>query len=215
MLLKTEIFRLFLTDDYSLSVEVNIWILGGLTVLIMFFLLWKFKFAFTKAIEINEIELGLGNQKIKLKPNYLHKQIAHKLWVELNTRKIGLEIDVDHDVIVEIYNSWYEFFRISRELVKEIPIQKIERAKETQTFVDLSIEVLNKGLRPHLTVWQAKFRRWYELELKKDEGLETHRTPQEIQRTYDDFDALVDDLVKVNQRLIEYKNTLRKIAWRG
>jgi hypothetical protein len=47
--------------------------------------------------EINEAELGIGNQKLKIKPSYDDIQIAYKLWVELSTRKIGLPIDLEHD----------------------------------------------------------------------------------------------------------------------
>jgi hypothetical protein len=133
--------------------------------------------------------------------------------VELNTRKIGLEIDFKEDVIYEIYNSWYEFFRITRELIKDIPIQKIENNSETQKFVNLSIEVLNQGLRPHLTIWQARFRRWYEMQLKADDAISSYRAPQDIQILFPDFDMLVSDMEKVNKRLIEYRKTLRKIAW--
>ena len=53
-----------------------------------------------------------------------------ELWVELNTRKIGLEFDQENDVIVEVYDSWYEYFRVARELIKDLPIEKIECASE-------------------------------------------------------------------------------------
>jgi hypothetical protein len=60
--------------------------------------------------EINEVEIGIGNHRVKIKPSDQDLQIAYQLWVELNTRKIGLKIDKENDVITELYNSWYEFF---------------------------------------------------------------------------------------------------------
>lgn len=70
--------------------------------------------------------------KVKIAPNYQDMQIAYKLWIELSTRKIGLKIDLNNDVIIEIYNSWFEFFKITRELIKEIPISKIQNNDNTK-----------------------------------------------------------------------------------
>ena len=78
-----------------------------------------------KSYEINEAAIGIGSNRVTIKPNYQDMQIAYELWVELSTRKIGLPIDLDNDVIEEIYDSWYEFFKLTRELVKCIPISKI------------------------------------------------------------------------------------------
>ncbi len=72
----------------------------------------------------------------------------------------GLKIDPDDDVTNEIYNSWYEFFVVTRKLVKDDPAVKV-RQDSTRKIIQLSIKVLNIGLRPHLTKWQARFRRWY------------------------------------------------------
>lgn len=58
-----------------------------------------------KNFEIDEAEFGLGNQKIKLKPNSTDMQIAYKIWVELSTRKIGLPVDFKNDVVTEVYDS--------------------------------------------------------------------------------------------------------------
>jgi hypothetical protein len=110
------------------------------------------------ALEINEASLGIGSNKITIKPNQEDMQIAYKLWVEVSTRKIGLEIDLEHDVIKEIYDSWHEFFNITRELTKSIPISKIRKNVSTRQLVYVSIDLLNNGIRPHLTKWQARFR---------------------------------------------------------
>jgi len=214
MILEIDLFRVFISDDNNLDVSINKWfIIGAALLLLLWFLLRLKKWKVFKSIEIDAVELGIGSQKIKLKPNHLDKQIAHRLWTELVTRKIGLKIDFESDVIYEIYSSWYSFFGITRELIKDIPIQKIEGNKDTQHFVDLAIEVLNVGLRPHLTKWQASFRRWYEIELIKDEEIKKFRKPQNIQKEFDDYEALVKDMSIVNKQLIEYRKALKLIAW--
>ncbi len=154
---------------------------------------------FWKTFEINEAEFGLGDQKIKLSPNVIDQQIAYKIWVELSTRKIGIPIDTKNDVISEIYDSWFNFFSVTRELIKDVPVQKFRR-KDTEQIIRLSIEVLNQGIRPHLTQWQARFRRWYENQLKIEANADVH--PQDIQRKFPQFSDLERDLLEVNQHLI-------------
>ena len=78
-----------------------------------------------------------------------------------------------------------------------------------EDLIELTEKVLNKGLRPHLTTWQAKYRKWYENELVNN----TEDTPQELQRRYPHYDELVDDLIKTNMRMIEYKKLMKKIAF--
>ncbi len=159
--------------------------------------------------EIDEAEFGLGDQKVILKPNNVDRAVAYKIWVELSTRKIGLPIDWDNDVISEIYDSWYEFFAITRELIKDVPVQKFER-ESTQKVINLSIEVLNIALRPHLTRWQARFRRWYAWQLEKDK--EAALNPQDIQRELPDYGELVADMKVINNRLIVYRAKMRALV---
>lgn len=195
----------------TLVLELNLLALLGL--LVIFIIVCKligFIVGFSKrsSIEIDEVELGIGNSKIKLKYDSRDREIAYKLWVELNTRKIGLVYDEDNDVLVDVYNSWYEFFKVSRELLKAIPQSKLA---STPQLIELSLEILNVGLRPHLTKWQAKFRKWYSSELLKNEN--DKKTPQEIQRQYAYYDELIADLKLTNQKMVQYKNLLYEIAF--
>lgn len=158
-----------------------------------------------KSFEIDEAELGVGNQKIRLKPNSIDQQVAYQIWVELTTRKIGLEIDLENDVISEIYDSWYNFFGITRAMIKEIPVSKVQK-KSTQEIIRLSIDVLNTGLRPHLTKWQARFRRWYNKKL--DDPNYAECTPQEIQKAFPQYDELTREMLDINKKLMSYRTQL-------
>ena len=163
--------------------------------------------------EIDQAEIGVGQSKFRFKPNVTDRQVAYAIWVELSTRKIGLPIDFDHDVITEIYDSWYNFFSITRDLVKSIPVGKVKDAS-TQSIIRLSIEVLNQGLRPHLTQWQARFRHWYERELKKlDSGPgEALLDPQAIQARFPKYAELKADMERVNRSLIRYRQKMRQLV---
>lgn len=137
--------------------------------------------------------------------------LAHQAWVEITTRKAALPFDEEHDVVVEVYNSWYELFRALRELAKNVPTRRgLRKNSDEAQLVEILTGALNEGLRPHLTQWQARFRRWYDEEQRKNEvaGL----SPQEIQRRYPQYDDMVSDLRTVNTGLMEFAEGLRKIA---
>lgn len=184
-----------------------------IVVVIMLILLWGIvflikkcmKYTNKKSIMVDEVNLGIGSSSVKLSYSKKDQEIAYKIWVELSTRKIGLYFDKENDVIKEVYDSWYEFFGIARELLKDIPPNQIAYSME---LIELTEMVLNVGLRPHLTKWQAKYRKWY------DEQLENNiETPQEIQKKYSEYAALVADMLEVNKRMIEYKKLMKRIAF--
>lgn len=159
--------------------------------------------------ELDEAEFGIGEQKIKFRPNYADRQLAYAIWVELSTRKVGLEIDLKEDVVVQVYDSWHDFFSTVRELIKGIPVSRMSR-DSTQKVVHLSIELLNEGLRPHLTRWQARFRRWYEQQLAKP-AMDDF-APQDIQQKYEHFGELETDLLVLNKKLMAYRRKMYELV---
>lgn len=201
------LFEFAIASDLSVSFEVGGIAVIGVGFCVLLFALWWFfgrKFLM-KDLEFDAAEFGFGSSKLQFKPNAIDRQIAYAIWVELSTRKIGLEIDLEHDVISEVYNSWYEFFGVTRELIKEVPAHKL-RQKGTRAIVKTSVDVLNDGLRPHLTRWQARFRRWFEAQEL------TEREPQEVQTEFPAFDDLSDDLLAINAKLITYRKTMYELA---
>lgn len=156
------------------------------------------------SVYVDEVSLGIGKNNIKIKYDKKDQEIAYKLWVELNTRKIGLQYEEEYDVINEVYNSWYEFFKIARELLKDIPPNRLPHSSK---LITLTTDVLNVGLRPHLTKWQAKFRKWY------SSNDDSKKTPQQIQRDFPGYDDLIADLLETNKHMIEYKKLMFQIAF--
>lgn len=102
------------------------------------------------------------------------------------------------------------FFKIARELLKDIPASRLPYSND---LIKLTERVLNVGLRPHLTKWQAKYRQWYNNEFIKKNNKKSE-TPQEIQKRYPEYSVLVEDLVLTNKRMIEYKDLMGKIAFK-
>jgi hypothetical protein len=203
------ILILNISYDRGLVVEVGPAILAIIGFAVIALLLYR-RYRKKTSWRAVEAEFPFGIGKVRLQPNHDDIQIAHKAWVELATRKAGLPLDEDNDTIVELYNSWYDLFREMRNLAKQIPAEKIRENKNTQELVRLLVEVLNQGLRPHLTRWQSRFRRWYDEAIKKEEN--KNRTPQEIQRDYPEYEALIADMKAVNEGLVIYTGFIKKVA---
>jgi hypothetical protein len=123
------------------------------------------------------------------------------------TRKAAIPVDIDHDVIVEIYDSWYALFTRVRELVADLPADLVRREKSTREIVRIATATLNVGLRPHLTKWQARFRNWYDANREQL----TDKSPQALQKEFPEFDELISDMLKINSQLIAYANELKKL----
>lgn len=198
---KLESWDIFTVKLNWLTIIILLIIIGGVSFILKRCLI----FANMKSITIDEVNLGIGDNSVKLSYSKKDQEIAYKLWVELSTRKIGILFDQENDVIREVYDSWYEFFKTARELLKELPANRIPYSND---LITLTENVLNKGLRPHLTIWQAKYRKWYE-EAIKEEG----KTPQDIQKQYPQYSELVKELKETNVKMIEYKKLMKKIAF--
>lgn len=203
---------LILNISYArhLVVEIGPCVLAIIGAIVITFVLYRYfrKKTSWHAVEAEIPFFGIG--KVRLQPNNDDIQIAHKAWVELATRKAGLPVDEENDTIVELYNSWYELFREMRNLAKQIPAERIRKNETTQELVRLLVDVLNQGLRPHLSRWQSRFRRWYDEAIKKREN--KGRTPQEIQRDYPEYATLIADLKTVNKGLVKYTAFIKQVA---
>lgn len=206
------LFTFILTTEGGLQIEIAWWLLVLMLVAIAGIMFVRRQQLFGKAsyLEINEAEIGIGSGKIKLKANLDDLQIGFKFWTELTTRKIGLPLDEEHDVIVEVYNSWYEFFGIAREMVKSIPVSKVRSSQTTKELVLISVHILNKELRPHLTRWQARYRRWWDSVV--DDPAHKDVPPQQLQQMYPHHEELIKEMKAVNAKLVIYANHLKEMV---
>jgi hypothetical protein len=144
----------------------------------------------------------------EITPNDESAQIAHQAYVELVTRKAALPFDSDHDAISEIYDSWYALFGELRKLARSISARNVRDEEGLCTLLDLLTDVLNKGLRPHLTRWQGPYRIWLSNQRQDD-----RKTPESVlQRRFPDYEELVSGLTATNAMLCELTEKLGRLA---
>jgi len=153
-----------------------------------------------------DIPLG-GIGRVTVKSDRDVACIAQQAWIEIVTRKAGLPIDEENDVVDEILSSWYELFRELRVLAKSVPAGSL-RTRNARDAVDLLVRALNDGLRPALTRWQARFRAWYAEERKHRPKEE----PQLVQRDFPGYAEMIGDIKTVNGQLRQFADALRIIA---
>jgi len=198
----------------ALIIETDWYFVIGIVCLIVLYIIYQKKiksklqniFVQETSFEINT---GLFKYNQKIKRSYQNLYVAHRIYIELITRKAAIPIDVDKDVLVEVYNSWYSMFKTIREEIKNLPGDYLVDNESTKKLVDLTIEILNDGLRAHLTTYQAEFRKWYDKELKKE--IDSDVSPQEIQKRYSKFKELTDSMIEVNKTLEAYCDQLKKL----
>jgi len=205
-----QIMDVALTDN-TLTIYFHIFMviaLIAILILLMVIIYLIRRFHFKTKYELVELNLNIRGPSIKYKidRNYENLEIAHKIYVELTTRKAAFPIDDDYDVILEIYNSWYELFKTTRLEIKQISGKTLKEDPHSDELVKMSMDILNLGLRPHLTKYQANFRKWYNEALI--DSANKGKSPQEIQKEFPKYKELIDDLKEVTKILIEYKDQL-------
>lgn len=203
-----EIVRLtFNSSKPSITFETN-WFLILLLVLIvvLYFLLRKKTSNWWNIHEMDFEISGTPKATFKVKRNSENLFIANRIYIELTTRKAAIPIDEENDVIEEVYNSWYKLFNTIRDEIKTLPGVYLKDHDPTNALIGLTTKILNEGLRPHLTLYQARFRKWYENEKSKEENIDI--TPQVLQKQYPDYNELISSMKKVNDLLIDYSDDL-------
>jgi len=143
-------------------------------------------------------EIVIG--KVPITVNRRNRKLAYNIWVELKTRKIALDFDEENDVIVEVYNSWYDSFKLIREYIKDIGEKPINNNLRL-----LSLELINETMRPHLTKNQSRFRSWFEKNYQGETSV------QETQKQYPEYEILVEDLRQVNKKCQKFLTLLEEI----
>jgi hypothetical protein len=198
-------------NEPSIYIQSSWWLLGIIILIILIgYILWYRKVRGNFLIHEMSVDISSKPKvSFKVKRSSENLYIANRIYLELITRKAVLPFEEDNDVIIEIYNSWYTLFTTIRNEIKNVSGDYLKSHDTTDALIGLTVNILNDGLRPHLTMYQAKFRKWYSNESEKSEN--NLLSPQEIQQKHPNYEELIKDLRNVNQILIGYSEELKKL----
>ena len=204
---KTTIIDLFIEDG---AIHLVVWWVAVVGLLLLIVLgTSATRYLLGHRWQIVEVDIPLASiGKLRIRRTNEVVRIAHQAWTELVTRKAALPVDEEHDVIKEVYDSWYKLFGELRALTKSVPAEQLRYGGPAKELVDVLVRALNDGLRPHLTKWQARFRNWESEKSKTVSGV----SPQELQQQFPDYDQLMEDLLEVNKRLVGFADALDTIV---
>ncbi len=194
--------------DFSITLDIGTLIIAVSSVIAIIVYFFSKKRLKKLNFDIDECELGLTGGTIRLRCNKIHQQIAYRIWVDINTRVIATKIDLDVDNIRVVNNSYYKCFTDTRELLKEIPVNKINNDGE---LVNLIVRFLNEVMRPYLAKWGVTYNNWYDNKIETDEM--KGKNPVEIQKSYPYYEELSNDLLSINEKVMKYSDKLHEIAF--
>ncbi len=196
----------FIDGEFTAAIGPGLWL--SLVVLLLAVVLCRLPWlTVMRRFKVKRVAFSALGTTVEIERNEGTVDLAHAAYIELITRKAAIPFDNDHDVIVEVYDSWYELFAEIRRLVRQVGPAELESNEDLRRLHDVLLDILNKGLRPHLTRWQAGFRRWYEAELAQRPG----EPPQMVQRDFHSYDDLVRGIEDANRVLICLANELRQL----
>ena len=194
--------------EFTISLEITTLVLLVLVVIVIVaFLIKTYKKHKISSFTISGIEVGMS-PSLTLSLDNSDRQIAYRVWVDINTRTIAVPINLEVDNIKAINDSFYNSFLTTRELIKDIPVHKLSKSKE---LVELLTNYLNNLLRPYLTKWGTLYKEWYENAQKEQNGKLVSFI--ELQRSFPQYKELTKDLLEINKKVITFSDQLHKIAF--
>lgn len=206
-----EIIRLTYNISQPSLTLTSDWIVISIIVILLF-AVFLFKRYLSRIFLWQSLEVeisGTPKMTFKVERNFENLYIANRIYIELTTRKAAIPIDEEHDIIEDIYDSWYHLFGIIRDEIKTVPGKYLKDHDPTKALIGLTRRILNDGLRPHLTEHQGKFRNW--LKIAKEDPENKDLSPQELQRMYPDYARLIASMKSVNTILAKYADELDKL----
>lgn len=153
----------------------------------------------------DKVEIEINVQSVKITANRKLRDSARVAYVELTSRKIALAFDEENDAISEIYNSFYESFRILRELKKGL--SKNGGEGKLYAYVD---DFLECQMRPHLTKYQSRYRTW----LNKRCGEKDYIDENSAQKKYSKYPEIIKEIKVINKSAMSLALALEKIAYK-
>jgi hypothetical protein len=143
--------------------------------------------------------------EVDFEPNERERMAAWSLYVELQTRIAVQPFRPDSGLLRDVLNSLYTLFAFTREVLREAGP---DVARTPDSFGPVAIKVLTVGIAPFTTRWHQKL---LQHESSRPEG----RTAFEHEHQWEEFGAMVSELVVLQDDMKTYADALLRIAGLG
>jgi len=150
---------------------------------------------------------AIGGLSFSIKANKTDRETAWRIYTQLKTRVASVKFNPSYDSVVLVNKSLYEAFKLIREEVSNIPLNRV-RTKKDDAIVDFYMNILNEGIRPYLSKWHLPISSWVESNKEKNSG----KSITEIEKTFPKYEDLIKDIESMNGRLEKITVELLKIV---
>lgn len=143
------------------------------------------------------------------------KNVAWELYCELSTRVGVVDFKPEEDLIIYCLDSWYNFFQLARQKIKELKIPKKKKVKKRKKksktikeyyLSEIILKLLNEQLRPFLRKWHGDFRHYWEFDSNEKDY------PIKRQINFSNYDELIKEIDEMQNKLKETADGLYDIA---
>lgn len=132
---------------------------------------------------------------------------AWRIYSQISTRIAAVEFDENIDSALLVHESLHKVFEIIREEIANIPVERLRGDKADNT-VKFYLDILNQGIRPHLSAWHIPLQKFVENEQKVHANLSV----LEIEKKFPKRKELLESMKLMNGRMKKYADSLLIIA---
>ena len=163
-------------------------------------------FPFNKFLINGKIKLVFKDKEFIIQRNKKLINSARIAYVEISNRKICFKFEEKYDSISEVYSSFYDCFKILRNVLKQL-----NKSEKNEGKLYLKIEdFLNTTLRKQLTIHQKPYREW----LEKQQKEKNYQNEIIEQKKYPNYNQIIEGINKINNKALELKNDFYSIAYK-
>jgi hypothetical protein len=151
-----------------------------------------------KKVSVN-LPFGIGGAEWEA--DSTERKAAWAIYVELVTRIAVEDLGEDEGVLREALNSLYALFSITRQILREAGP---DVGASRESVGGIAIAVLNKGLRPFLSVWHPALQQW-------EAQRPLNMSPQEHEKLWPRHHELRTAIKELNLGMKQYAEALAVI----
>lgn len=158
-------------------------------------------------ISTTDIDLPVAGTTITVNIAKNDRLAAWRIYTQLSTRIAATDFNEEYDSALLVHGSLHKVFELIREEIASIPVERFKKDRSANV-VKFYMDILNEGIRPHLSKWHIPLSKFVENEEKSH----PNQSILEIEKRFPNRKELIDSIKAMNKRMKWYSEELLKIA---